>query len=385
MDQNQEDLSRRSQEAHGPAHPRRAERVCNRRAALRHLTARPFKALGDLIEERSHLLEQRCTQLLHQFRTELTLVEYNAQVFSGESQLVTRILAQRRPALEAIIAYVPSETCQREARELLAQALLLRAWLGFHRGEDPHQVLQVMCQALFTCERKVAPALEYAILRRMAWLYETIGDGAGALEVMEQALEMLHEDEEQLQQDTPGQAILPTIRACIYAGVARAQAQAGQEITRSYLERAREAFSGPACVVNVPVYLPYHRACLLFDEGMCAYYQGDYVRALATFSEILDFKTHMVKAYLPSQFARAAVANRALLAMLQLQPEQREREQIMALFHVGFEYTRKTQSVLRYRELAEACRLFERAWPESEEHAAFSEVLSRFAPPTGPS
>jgi tetratricopeptide (TPR) repeat protein len=345
-----------------------------RRRALRQLSALPFQAVGQAIEEKTRALAKRYADFLEECDLDLHMAEHLARNPMGEDRLLTQLLGQHLKALKALISYIPEGELQRKARRLVAELLLLEAWLGVHRGQQPAWAQRMLCTALFTCGRDLEPALEYAILRRMAWVHETVGDGPGAWEIMEQALAMLEEDDE-------GRCGIPEgVRACIYAGAAVALSLCGQsaEEIRPHLERARQLLASPFYeIAHPPIYLQYHQGCLIFDEAMCAYYRGDYHEALDHLARIIDLEDFTPKVFVPSEFIKAAAVTRATLAMLKLPPGQRDPTHIKSLFREGIERTFHVRSGPRYRDLLDAYDLMKACWPQDRKIDELYEEIKR--------
>jgi tetratricopeptide (TPR) repeat protein len=245
-----------------------------------------------------------------------------------------------------------------EAARLVAQALLIKATLSLHR-EGPKRAITYGKQACIYSKVSENVPLRLATLKRLAWMYACNKQEPQALDTMLKAQSLLQ------RQQKKGIPTHPTVLGEIYGGVAKYQAQMGQE--DEALNAIQEAKSGFFMVnsskaLEIEATLDdFNESNLILEDGLTCYHLEQYEEALQIFGNAINF--HTLKPLVPasSERVRLEIINNETLASLKR--PKKDMELSINLWRAGIQGAVARCGEQRFQEAVMAYNIMQALWP----------------------
>ncbi len=328
-----------------PNHPGIDE---GRRRTLRTLALIPLQALGLGAISHSLKLSWGPQEFLTHCSAGVTACHYLAK---GQHEDIA-------VSVEAVTAYLPtlqrlvteSSHYRKEAANLAAQCLLLKATLAVHR-EGIQQAAADIQQALIYAETSEDLPLQLAILHRQVWIAICGKQPGQALNAALRIQSLL---------EHPTMSLAPLILTSAYAGIAKGQAtNLRRQETLAALSQMYDTSAEITDEEN-PAYLGYDGPA--YYTGQVHYYMGQYNEAFAAFAKVVDPQTQALKLPVASERSRIETINRLTLAALKR--PQKDKELIVPLWMAGMQGAKDLRSEQRYEEALTAYGIMEALWSD---------------------
>lgn len=243
-----------------------------------------------------------------------------------------------------------------EAARLVAQALLIKATLSLHR-EGPKRAINYGKQACIYSKVSENVPLRLATLKRLAWMYACNKQEPQALDTMLKAQSLLQK------QQKKGVPFHPSILGSIYGGVAKYQAQMGQEDEAiQAIQNAKAGFFTANLLEEADATVDdFNESTLVLEDGLTCYHLDQYEEALQIFGNAIDF--HTLKPLVPasSERVRLEIINNETLASLKRQ--KKDMELSINLWRAGIQGAVALRSEQRFQEAVMAYNIMQALWP----------------------
>jgi transcriptional regulator with XRE-family HTH domain/tetratricopeptide (TPR) repeat protein len=246
-----------------------------------------------------------------------------------------------------------------EAARLVAQALLVKATLSLHR-EGPKRAINYGKQACIYSKVSENVPLRLATLKRLAWMYACNKQEPQALDTMLKAQSLLQK------QQKKGVPFHPSILGSIYGGVAKYQAQMGQEDEAiNAIQNAKAGFFSANLLEEANATVDdFNESTLVLEDGLTCYHLDQYEEALQIFGNAIDF--HTLKPLVPasSERVRLEIINNETLASLKR--PNKDMELSINLWRAGIQGAVALRSEQRFQEAVMAYNIMQALWPEDK-------------------
>jgi transcriptional regulator with XRE-family HTH domain/tetratricopeptide (TPR) repeat protein len=305
----------------------------------------------------------RTTNRSEKWAPEDALVHYAAAITAcehlskGDGEDISLAYGVLTTYLEPLKKIVDECTQHRvEAARLVAQALLIKATLSLHR-EGPKRAINYGKQSYIYSKVSENIPLRLATLKRLAWMYACNKQEPQALDTMLKAQSLLQK------QQKKGIPIHPTVLGEIYGGVAKYQAQMGQEDEAIHaIQNAKAGFftTNPLEEADATG-ADFNESTLVLEDGLTCYHLDQYEEALQIFGNAIDF--HTLKPLVPasSERVRLEIINNETLASLKR--PKKDMELSMNLWKAGIQGAVALHSEQRFQEAVMAYNIMQALWP----------------------
>lgn len=352
MSQELKDFDAMTQEQPLEQHPDEGMNMA-RRDALRRLALFPIRVLG-LDVALGTIPVRAPEEVLMHCAAGITACEHLAKGQHEDLTLAFHVLSTYLPSLKEIVDEATKH--RKEAAQLVAQALSLKAMLSLHR-EGPKRAISSAKQAVIYSRESNNVPLQLAILRRLAWMYTCDKQEEKALETILQAQTLL---QQQLQRGIP----IPSItQSAIYSRAAQDQARNGRnKDALAVIHRAYDAFHIPKneTIATYNEYNDYDYYQLLMYDGQTHYHLGQYDKALEVFAQAVDPETLVARIPPSSKRVYIELINHQTLASLK--SPAKDMELSIKLWTAGIKGAVALHSKQRLSEAVTAYDIMQALW-----------------------
>lgn len=267
------------------------------------------------------------------------------------------------PTLKELAKSAP-EPQQKEAADLLAQCLLLKAPLAWAL-KTPHDSVIYAQQAEIYGEQAGSLLLRILALRAQAAAHYYANHWMSALQTAEKAKSLLEErdkrdKQKQLSVSQPAEEPIPQlVHSYIYAGLATYQARNGysyKDDALLSLKKAHRTFSDE----QAPIWIDHNQANLILNDGMTHYHLGLCQSAIGSFAQISTIPTRSESIYVEALIDQV---------MAEVSRDDRLRDMAFCIDHwtQGIQQAKALQSQQRINESIQAFTAMCIAWPGEQQ------------------
>ncbi|HLI90120.1 MAG TPA: hypothetical protein VKV37_15650, partial [Ktedonobacteraceae bacterium] len=275
-------------------------------------------------------------------------------------------------AFDAITGYLPtlqtmvkeSSIHRKEAAQLAAQCLLLKARLALHR-EGPQRAGNYAQQALTYAEESGELALQLVIFHDLEWLSVCSKQGKQALNAALRTQHLL---------DHATEPIPSLIKSKALAAIAEGQAY--NHYQQDALAASAQMYDAFASASDDERFVYVEHDGPTFYDAKTYYYLGQYSDAYNVFEKILDPQTQALKVPVASERSRISVINHMVLAALKR--PNKDKELIVPLWMAGMQGAKNLRSEHRYEEALAAYGIMEALWSDDAQIRDLRDLVGRW-------
>ncbi len=320
-----------------------------RRTALRTLALIPLQALGLGIVASRVKLAWSPQEFLTHCAAGVTACYHLAKGQHEDIAIAFDAITGYLPTLQTMVK--ESSIHRKEAAQLAAQSLLLKATLAMHQ-QGMQQAATHARQALTYAETSEDLPLQLAILHRLTWIAICGRQPRLGLDAASQMQTLL---------EHPTMSLPSLIVSMAYAGTARGLALNHQQPeAQAALSQMYDTFANARINDENFIYTEYNGPVMC--HGQALYVLGQYDKAFDAFSQVVDPKTQALKLPVTTERSRIQTINHMTLAALKR--PNKDKELIVPLWMAGMQGAKNLRSEQRYEEALTAYGIMEALWSD---------------------
>jgi transcriptional regulator with XRE-family HTH domain/tetratricopeptide (TPR) repeat protein len=343
-------------------HPNHAGIDEGRRTALRTLALIPLQALGLGIVASRVKLAWSPQEFLTHCAAGVTACYHLAKGQHEDIAIAFDAITGYLPTLQTMVK--ESSIHRKEAAQLAAQCLLLKARLALHR-EGPQRAGNYAQQALTYAEESGELALQLVIFHDLEWLSVCSKQGKQALNAALRAQHLL---------DHATEPIPSLIKSKALAAIAEGQAY--NHYQQDALAASAQMYDAFASASDDERFVYVEHDGPTFYDAKTYYYLGQYSDAYNVFEKILDPQTQALKVPVASERSRISVINHMVLAALKR--PNKDKELIVPLWMAGMQGAKNLRSEHRYEEALAAYGIMEALWSDDAQIRDLRDLMGRW-------